>query len=91
MLLKVISQRYDWNCGDGCCSESQHSVSFLIRTEYDSWSKFWVEDFYGDAPETWQDLMAHYSDDEFIGSMLRQAAMCGHVEFEVTDDEFVGY
>lgn len=91
-MLKVISQRYEWNCGDGCCSESKHTITFLIKDSNDGhWSSFYVEDVYVDAPETFKDLIVHYSEDTFEGKLIRMSAMCGQFEFELTDDEFVGY
>jgi len=92
IMLKIISQQYEWSCGDGCCSESKYMLYFLIQDSDDGhWSKFWVEDCYTHSPNIFQEVLLLHKEDTFIGSLLRQASMANQIIFEVTDEEYVGY
>jgi hypothetical protein len=91
-MIKIISQQYNWECGDGCCSESKYKLYFLVEDKDNgSWSQFWVEDCFLHSPNTIEEVFLLYKNDTIIGNLLRHANLCGQVIFKVVDDEYVKY
>jgi len=51
--ITITSHNWDWDCGDGCCSDSIHTLTF----GHDGDEYYKVIDCYTDAPEGIEEIL----------------------------------
>lgn len=53
--LKIVARNYEWDCGDGCCSESKRQLIY-----FDEGSSVEFDELYNTSPPETKDEMIYY-------------------------------
>lgn len=88
MKVQIISRNYEWDCGDGCCSESRRQVEIYTETE----DKFFGENIFPQPPEFLETVLQNEAVQEFLTTIQSRAELSGTDQFEFefvyTETEF---